>query len=301
MTFDQLEVMEMIVEKGSFKAAAKALHRTQPTLSVSIKKLETEFDLILFNRESYRPKLTEEGELFYGWAQQCLRSFRSLEVVGKELGLKKTEARLTLVIDPIVRFEAIAAIFDTCLRPNAPTELTLRSEILCAGSELLLRGEADFAIAPRLAALEEIESIPLEKIDMLPVVAKKLIQGTTRLIDIEWLRQLPQIVVSSNSGEDREAIGLLEGGKRCLVSDHGMKRRLIKEGFGWGRLAAHEIIETADLHQIVHESVPPFVLDLHVMRSKLRPLGPLGRIVWNRLHDVASAQTPSLLPPSTAR
>ena len=47
MTFDQIEILEKIVEKGSFKAAAEALHRTQPTLSVAIKKLEDEFELLL--------------------------------------------------------------------------------------------------------------------------------------------------------------------------------------------------------------------------------------------------------------
>lgn len=47
MTIDQLETLEMIVEKGSFKAAAEALHKTQPSLSVAIKKLEDEFDLKL--------------------------------------------------------------------------------------------------------------------------------------------------------------------------------------------------------------------------------------------------------------
>lgn len=287
MTFDQLEIMEMIVEKGSFKAAAKALHRTQPTLSVSIKKLETEFDLVLFSRESYRPKLTDEGQLFYTWAQQCLRSFRSLEVVGKELGQKKTEARLTVVIDPIVRFDALAAIFDTCLRPHTPTELVLRSEILCAGSELLRKGEADFAIAPRRLAADEIESLPLEKVAMLPVIAARILpEGET--LDRTRLKQLPQIVVSSMQSEDRESVGLLEGGKRCLVSDHSMKSRLIQAGFGWGRLAAHEIDEIAGLTRIDSDFIPPFVLDLHVMRSKLKPMGPMARTVWGLLEAFAS-------------
>ncbi|MBC7465978.1 MAG: LysR family transcriptional regulator [Bdellovibrio sp.] len=72
MTFDQLETLEMIVEKGSFKAAADHLHKTQPSLSVAIKKLEEEFDLKLFNRDQYRPKLTAEGIVFYNWAKQTL-------------------------------------------------------------------------------------------------------------------------------------------------------------------------------------------------------------------------------------
>lgn len=284
MTFDQLEVMEMIVEKGSFKAAAKALHRTQPTLSVAIKKLESEFDLTLFSRESYRPTLTPEGALFYSWAQQCLRSFRSLEVVGKELGQKKTEAQLTVVLDPVVRFESIAPLFQTCLGIETPTELILRSEILCVGSELLRKGEADFAIAPWRFTVDEIESIALEKVQMIPVLATRILPP---VLDIAWLKRLPQIIVTSPEVDDRDSLGLLEGGKRCLVTDHSMKRRLIEEGFGWGRLAQHEI-DAKSLHAIEPALAPPFALDLHVMRSKLKPMGPIARKVWGLLEAVAA-------------
>ena len=45
MTLDQLEVIHAIVEHGSFRAAANALHKSQPALSASVKTLEAEFDL----------------------------------------------------------------------------------------------------------------------------------------------------------------------------------------------------------------------------------------------------------------
>ena len=43
MTLDQLQILVKIVEHGSMGAAAEALYRTQPTLSVAMKKLEEEF------------------------------------------------------------------------------------------------------------------------------------------------------------------------------------------------------------------------------------------------------------------
>jgi DNA-binding transcriptional LysR family regulator len=38
MTYDQLEMLEAIVEKGSYKAAADHLHKSQPSLSMGFKK-----------------------------------------------------------------------------------------------------------------------------------------------------------------------------------------------------------------------------------------------------------------------
>ena len=42
MTLEQLKILSQIVKHGSLKAAATALHKTQPALSIAIKKLEEE-------------------------------------------------------------------------------------------------------------------------------------------------------------------------------------------------------------------------------------------------------------------
>ena len=71
-----------------------------------------------------------------------------------------------------------------------------------------------------------------------------------------------------------------------------MKHQLIINGFGWGRLPAHEIeteINKGQLIEIKDANVKAFTLDLNVMRLKNRPLGPVGRAVWEQL--LKNAQT----------
>ena len=43
MTLDQIKVLSAIAQTGSFRDAAKLLHRTQPTLSVVTRNLEKEW------------------------------------------------------------------------------------------------------------------------------------------------------------------------------------------------------------------------------------------------------------------
>lgn len=311
MTLDQLEIFALIVEKGSFKAAAEHLHRTQPTLSVAIKKLEGEFDLLLLSRDEYRPKLTPEGKVFYDWAKQVLRASRALSVVGNELGARKIEPRLMVVIDPLARLERIDAIFSECLQAGRPTELTLRTEILGVGMQLLLEQKADFAIASAVAPHADIESVPIDRIDMLPVVARSALGKNVRA-DADWLRDKPQIVVTSANTDadtakpDPTAFGLLEGGKRCYVTDHSMKRHLIVNGFGWGRLADHEIAAELKARRVVKiedEAVQGFTLDIHVMRNRLKPMGPVARKVWDALMAEGTPRQPRPTPsrPSGSR
>jgi DNA-binding transcriptional LysR family regulator len=292
MTFDQLEIVEMIVEKGSFKAAARHLNRTQPTLSVAIKKLEAEFDLQIFSRESYRPSLTEEGRLFYKRAKECLDSFRHLALMGKELGTQKVEPKLVFVVDPLVSFDVLALIFHRCLGTMKPTELIFRGEILCRGEELLRAGQADFALAAWNEPKTDIDSIPLERIEMIPVVARSL--AAEDAIDSSWLKEHPQIVAMSTpesvSGLG-DSFGVMEAGRPCYVTDHALKRRMIEAGFGWGRLARHEVqaqLKSGELYVIKNKALPKLSLHLHLMRHRLRPMGPIAHNVWTHMQEIAS-------------
>jgi DNA-binding transcriptional LysR family regulator len=296
MTFDQLEALEMIVEKGSFKAAAEAMHKTQPTLSISIKKLEEEFDLLLFNREEYRPSLTEEGKVFFNWARECLRAYRDLATIGKELGTNKVEPNLQIIVDPFVRFEALEGIFEECLAKSLATELSLRTEILGQGMELLVDQQADFAIAPMLKPHKDIESIPFNSLELFPCISRSLL-GNRKGPDRNWLQSKTQIIARSFSKlekrTDSGSLGILEKGKRCYVSDHSMKRKLIIEGFGWGHLARHEVEKEIAQGQLIlldQASLEMIEIKLHLMRNKLKPMGPVAKSIWQRLKETAATR-----------
>ena len=62
MTLDQMRVIKAVVEHGSILAATKILHKSQPAISNMINRLEAELGIPLFDRDSYRLKLTPEGE-----------------------------------------------------------------------------------------------------------------------------------------------------------------------------------------------------------------------------------------------
>lgn len=285
MTFDQLETLDMVVKTGSFKAAAEQLHKTQPTLSVSIKNLEEEFDLLIFNRETYRPTLTPQGEIFYEWAKQCLHSYRNLQIVGIELGTHKVESNITVVFDPLARYQALRDILKECSKHSMSTELLLRSEILRVGLHMLLNEEADFAIAPMLTKHDEIEGILYDSIDLIPVIARNALDKKEKM-ELSLFKNLPQLIVvegKNNSHKDDSLPGILEGASRCFVTDHQMKKHLIKEGLGWGRLTRHEIateLKNGSLVEIDLPEIASFKFDVHIMRNKKKPMGPIARSIW---------------------
>ena len=64
--FDRkIRIFMAVVEEGSFSAAGKKLFMSQSAVSQQMTHLEKELGLVLFDRESYRPKLTKECQFYY--------------------------------------------------------------------------------------------------------------------------------------------------------------------------------------------------------------------------------------------
>ena len=72
MDFFQLETFLAVAETGSFSAAAREVHRTQPAVSQVIRKLEDELGEALFDRASRDGLLTDAGKVLQEYAQKML-------------------------------------------------------------------------------------------------------------------------------------------------------------------------------------------------------------------------------------
>jgi DNA-binding transcriptional LysR family regulator len=68
-----LESFISVAETGNFSRAGEIVGRTQSALSLRIKKLEARLGCPLFDRSARRVKLTEQGEIFIGYAQNILQ------------------------------------------------------------------------------------------------------------------------------------------------------------------------------------------------------------------------------------
>src|SRR5712692_10717728 len=72
MELTQLEFFLMVVEQGSFSKAAVRVYRTQPAVSIAVRRLEEEIGAQLFERSQKTPTLTDAGELVYDYARRIL-------------------------------------------------------------------------------------------------------------------------------------------------------------------------------------------------------------------------------------
>src|ERR1700674_763999 len=98
-SIDQLLVLLVVAEAGSFSAAAKRLGRATSAISYAIDTLEAQLGLTLFDRGTTRkPKLTHVGEVIVSEAKAVAHSVETLRARVRGL-LDGLESEVSLVVD----------------------------------------------------------------------------------------------------------------------------------------------------------------------------------------------------------
>ena len=101
MTIIQLEYLLAVANCGSFSQAAEHCFVTQPSLSMQVKALEEELDVILLDRSKKPVVPTEAGEVVLEQVRETLRAFNYIREAVSELK-GETTGRLRLGVIPTI-------------------------------------------------------------------------------------------------------------------------------------------------------------------------------------------------------
>ena len=275
MTLDQLEMIEAIVSEGSYQKAAKKIFKSQPSLSNGVKKIEEFYNIKIFSREEYRPKLTDQGKKFFQEAKMTLDSFRNLQKLALELSMKKeTEVRLS--IDPMVGLDKISRYLSVMQQDFTRTKLKIESGVLNDNLERILKGSADIAIGYKpFQSSRDVESRKITHIKLIPVVNKKLLKG--KRVTRSDLNKIPNIIVATSSNEYDENISSL----KWDVDSHARKVECINLGYGWGRVSLQQYKDNKELIKIPRSIVEEIELEIYIMKNKLAAHGPIVQKLWS--------------------
>ena len=152
----QLRFFTEIVRQKNFTKAAEQLHIAQPAVSMAIKKLEEELDLVLFNRQEKQISLTAEGEIFLAHAQRILEGMKAAETEMAELhGLEKGEVRVG--IPPMLSAYFFPAIIRDFVRRFPRLHLSVLGEGAWRIQQMIGDGELDMGVIAGTAFPDTLE------------------------------------------------------------------------------------------------------------------------------------------------
>jgi len=191
MELMQLEMFVAVVEEGSVRRASERVFRTQPAVSIAVRKLEEEFDAPLFDRSKrYNFRLTRAGETFYGYAKRML-SLRGEAKLQLEAIAQLRLDRLAIGANESISQHLIPRIVHAFLKRHPGIHLELkceRSETLVA--ELASR-RLDVALVSFRPNETEFESWFFADDDLVLIANPKSGLARKAAVTFEDLRDTP--------------------------------------------------------------------------------------------------------------
>ena len=283
MTFEQLLVFHKIVQVGSFKAAAAELHKTQPAISFSIKKLEEELEIDLFDRTAYRPTLTDHGKSFFERSLKIMQGMNELESMSKSFR-EKEEPVIAVSLDGICLNPDLLKLFKTFSDQHPNTKLNMCFDILSESEQRVLSKQTQFGITHFISDSAALEVHPITHVKMIPVMNRELYKER-KVKSQSDLAFIDQIVVADKNPKGA-SFGLLETGKKWRLEDSNFKREIILAGMGWGHLPSSSVEREIKEKKVVvleFEDIHPRELEIYLIRLKKHQFGPIAKKLWDEL------------------
>ncbi|AUR00239.1 LysR family transcriptional regulator [Phaeobacter inhibens] len=288
MKHDQLIALDAIVSAGTFRGAAERLHKSQSAISHTIRQLEEQLELELFNREAYRPVLTPAGEIFYREASRVLRQMQGLRTTAARLRARE-EPELTIAVSATMDLDLLLPTLADTGQRHPATHLRLRMEMMGGPIARLLEGTAEIALASLAGVpLDTVEAEPVGEVTIRPVASPDLgLPATSRALAANEMQGHVQVVAAdSGTAVHEQSRDLLAGGLKWTVSDLAAKKKVILAGFGWGGLPDHMTVEerrSGDLLSLNLEGFPLRRTTLFKMRRRDQAIGVVADELWNRI------------------
>ena len=144
LSTELLRAFITVIEVSSFTRAAEILGRTQPAISLQVKRLEGTVGYALIERKGKEISLTERGEALAVHARQMLR-LNDLAMVQFELQDKSVKLRVGLPVDYAVN--ALQASLTEIVRKFPEVQVEIRCDLSKNLLADLRNNEIDIAVA----------------------------------------------------------------------------------------------------------------------------------------------------------
>ena len=239
---DDIHVLKIIAKTGSFCKTAEVLHRVPSAISYTVKRIEEELGIPLFDRSSKHIQFTPAALHIINQGDWILHSINELKKSAVQLstGIDRT---FTIALNYIVNPKPISNLLKLLNQTFPSTEFYIRTEVYNGAWDALYEGRADFVIgAPQSApSADGISAEYIGDVTWHFVVASDhpLTQYSEQL-NTDILRAYPSIVVHDSSvALNPKKTWALNGQKIIYAADLNMVLDFIRSGIGIGFLPSH--------------------------------------------------------------
>jgi len=230
ITLDQWNALVTVVEAGGYAQASNRLHRTQSTVTYTIKKLEDLLGVKVFELQGRKAVLTPIGEVLYRRGRALVEEAGRLERATAELA-RGWEPEIRLAVDIIFPTWLLLECLDAFGQEHPDTRIELTESVLGGTEEALTEGRADLAIGGVIPG--GFMGDPLMQVRFVCAAAPSHpLHQVGRTLGLDDLRQHRHLVVR-DSGAQRSRSGGWLNEKRWTVTNKATSIRAACMGLGY--------------------------------------------------------------------
>lgn len=285
LNIDQLRTLQAVVENGSFSAAARKLHLSQPAVSVQIRELERRFGVKLIERFGKTAHVTPPGRDLLAATQHIFRACDDAEEAMRRyrdgwVGRARIGTTLTAqmyLLPPVLRRLSQA---------HPGIELHVRNLPTRESVEAIRRNEIDLAIVTMPVDEAQLNITPLRSEPMV-AIHPSTARGLPDKVTPEFVLGQPLVMEHTRAGVHdlvmqwlagrgapprvRMHLGTIEAIKSAVASNLGMS---IVPQMATSRHEKDIVIRPLD---------PPLVRILGLIEHRSKPNEPAIEIVRNAM------------------
>ncbi len=278
LNLDQVATFIIVVEQGSFSAAARYLKKSQGGISTAIANLEIDLGISLFDRTVKYPILTEHGERFYQQAKVLIRQAERITGYAQSKS-RKEEDRLTVALSPLLPFSTIETALEKLSVAFPFVQVHIKKLPERELHQSLLNGETDLGLQMASQIPEHLEFVSVQQLEWVCVCSPDSDFADMEFVDNDVLLAQRQIICSSifdnNALRDMGCISFEYWQADSLEG----VARLIEQGIGWGMLPKSVFEEKKALGTLI-QFRPEF--------SKVN-LYSVTDVIWKAKHELGPA------------
>lgn len=289
MRYVQLRAFHYVAISGGFSRAAEALFLTQPAISDQVRKLEEEYDVLLFNRYKKQVTLT-------GFGQQLLeithRMFdteqQALDLLSESRALRS--GTLRIVADAAHHLLHILGKF----REKYPgIQVTVRTGNTETVVTSLFAYDADIGVLGEIPKGREFDMLKLNSTPIIAFVARMHPLAGTKSMSFAELSKHP-LVLRERGSKTRQKLEAMAQEQsvelRAAIEAEGREavREIVASGSGIGFVSQAEFGQDGRLVPIAIDA-PEMLMDEALICLRERSGGKLVRAFWNVARELSSA------------
>ena len=261
MRYVQLRAFHYVAISGGFSRAASELLLTQPAISDQVRKLEEEYDTLLFNRQRKQVVLTEAGERLLAVTRRMFEmENQALELLSESRSLRA--GTLRIVADAA---HHVLHIMGEFRRRYQGVHVTVRSGNTETVIKSLFNYEADIGVVGEVPAGRDFEIITLNATPIIAFAAADFDLGGRRSLSFADLATMP-LVIRERGSKTRKRLedGAADAGIRLKYAIEAEGREAVREivasGAGLGFVSEAEFGNDGRLMRIPI-SGPPMLME----------------------------------------